>query len=185
MRRQLPAWAWAAVTIACVFVLGWVDLVTGYELHFFVFYFLPVMVAAWFVGVEFTMSLAVFSCLVWYGADFLSGNTYSSAFYAVWNTVVRLVAFLAIGWSVSRMRLARDRERETAAALRKVLSEIRVLEAILPICSDCKKIRNDKGEWQQLEAYIGQHGGARFSHGYCPECFRKVMDAAGLKNPGE
>jgi len=78
------------------------------------------------------------------------------------------------------MRHALDREHNTAEALRRTLSEIKVLEAFLPICAQCKKIRNQQGVWQQLEVYIGQHSNTRFSHGYCPECARKAMQEAGL-----
>ncbi len=52
--------------------------------------------------------------------------------------------------------------------------EIKTLKGIVPICSTCKKIRDDKGYWNQLEAYIENHSEASFSHGVCPECFDKL-----------
>jgi len=55
-------------------------------------------------------------------------------------------------------------------------AEIRRLHGILPICSVCKKIRDDAGSWSQLEAYISDHSDAEFSHGYCPECAQKATD---------
>ena len=58
--------------------------------------------------------------------------------------------------------------------LTKALEEIKTLKGIPPICSSCKKIRDDKGYWQQIEAYIGQHSGAEFTHGICPDCARKL-----------
>jgi hypothetical protein len=96
--------------------------------------------------------------------------------------VLRFVSFLAIGWSVAKLKEMLDRERETAASLRKALSEVKVLESFLPICAQCKKIRNQQGEWQQLESYIGEHSNTQFSHGYCPECARKALEEAGLIN---
>lgn len=60
--------------------------------------------------------------------------------------------------------------------LRQALDQIRTLQGILPICSSCKKIRDDKGSWKQLEAYISNHSGIEFSHGYCPECAQKAME---------
>ena len=54
-------------------------------------------------------------------------------------------------------------------------SEIKTLRGILPICSLCKKIRDDKGYWQQVEVYVRDHTHADFSHGYCPECAEKIM----------
>jgi PAS domain S-box-containing protein len=51
--------------------------------------------------------------------------------------------------------------------------EVRILRGILPICSFCKKIRDDKGSWEQLEAYISDHSQVLFSHGVCPKCEEK------------
>jgi YesN/AraC family two-component response regulator len=59
--------------------------------------------------------------------------------------------------------------------LQKALTEIKTLQGILPICSVCKKIRDDAGSWKQMESYIRDHSEAEFSHGYCPECAQKAM----------
>jgi hypothetical protein len=182
MNNRLPKWAWLIITVAMIITLGVIDWLTGYELTFFVFYFLPVALGAWMLGLEASIALAVLGGLVWFGADVLSGQTYSSHFYAVWNTAVRFVSFLVIGWSVAKLKEMLDRERETAASLRKALSEVKVLESFLPICAQCKKIRNKEGEWQQLESYIGEHSNTQFTHGYCPECARKALEEAGLIN---
>jgi DNA-binding response OmpR family regulator len=53
-------------------------------------------------------------------------------------------------------------------------SQIRRLEALLPMCSYCKKIRNDQDYWQQLESYIGQRTGSEFSHSICPDCYKNI-----------
>ena len=58
--------------------------------------------------------------------------------------------------------------------LEMALAEIRKLSSMLPICSTCKKIRDDEGYWHQVEVYIKKHTGTNFSHGYCPECAKKV-----------
>ena len=52
-------------------------------------------------------------------------------------------------------------------------TQVRQLESFLPICSYCKKIRNDQNYWQQLETYLHAHSGTRFSHGVCPDCVEK------------
>ncbi len=54
------------------------------------------------------------------------------------------------------------------------MKEIKTLRGFLPICASCKKIRDDKGYWTQIESYISQHSEAEFSHGICPECFVKL-----------
>ena len=54
--------------------------------------------------------------------------------------------------------------------LKETIEEVKVLQGILPICSSCNKIRDDKGYWNRLEAYISERSEARFSHGYCDDC---------------
>lgn len=57
--------------------------------------------------------------------------------------------------------------------LNDYISEIQTLRGILPICSTCKKIRDDEGYWKQIEAYLGAHSDVNFSHGICPDCAEK------------
>ena len=68
--------------------------------------------------------------------------------------------------------LAEEREL-SIIELQNALTEIKTLKGILPICSHCKKIRDDKGYWNQLEAYIREHSDAEFSHSLCEECAKK------------
>ncbi|MEW6521242.1 MAG: hypothetical protein AB1461_17720 [Thermodesulfobacteriota bacterium] len=58
--------------------------------------------------------------------------------------------------------------------LHKAFSEVKTLRGIVPICASCKKIRDDKGFWQQVEVYVSAHSDALFSHGICPECVEKL-----------
>jgi len=60
--------------------------------------------------------------------------------------------------------------------LKKALKEIKTLKGIIPICSYCKQIRDEKGAWDRMEAYICSHSDAQFSHGICPECYDKHKD---------
>lgn len=63
--------------------------------------------------------------------------------------------------------------RTRTLALEDALANIRTLKGLLPICAHCKKVRDDQGFWQQVEAYVAQRSDARFSHGICPECTRQ------------
>ena len=58
--------------------------------------------------------------------------------------------------------------------LKKALREVKTLGGLLPICASCKKIRDDKGYWNQLEDYIQKHSEAEFSHSVCPQCAKKL-----------
>lgn len=73
----------------------------------------------------------------------------------------------------SALQKARELE-QTNKKLQEALETIKTLEGILPICAGCKKIRDESGEWQPLERYIGDRSNAQFSHGLCPECARNL-----------
>jgi hypothetical protein len=64
--------------------------------------------------------------------------------------------------------------QERADRLEKAQQEIKTLRGIIPICTSCKKIRNDEGYWQQVETYISNHSEALFSHGVCPDCMEEL-----------
>jgi response regulator RpfG family c-di-GMP phosphodiesterase len=60
--------------------------------------------------------------------------------------------------------------KEKNAQLKRALANVRTLKGLLPICANCKKIRNDNGYWEQVEVYVREHSDAQFSHGICPDC---------------
>lgn len=64
---------------------------------------------------------------------------------------------------------------EEKKILQQVLDEIRMLKGMVPICSSCKKIRDDKGFWTQIESFMKAHGDVEFSHGICPDCAGKLF----------
>jgi PAS domain S-box-containing protein len=69
-----------------------------------------------------------------------------------------------------------ERER-LIGELRAALAQVRTLRGLIPICAWCKKIRNDGGYWEQLEAYIKNHSEADFTHGMCPDCAKEQTEA--------
>lgn len=70
---------------------------------------------------------------------------------------------------------AREAEvRATVDELTRALAEVQTLSDLLPICSACKKVRDDAGYWQQVDNYFAQHSGVRFSHGICPDCLDRL-----------
>ncbi|MBN2686301.1 MAG: hypothetical protein JXR40_13555 [Pontiellaceae bacterium] len=69
---------------------------------------------------------------------------------------------------------SRDELEKLNQQLAATLAEVKELSGLLPICSSCKKIRDDKGYWNHLEAYISKHSKADFSHGICPDCAQRL-----------
>ncbi len=74
-----------------------------------------------------------------------------------------------------KMKNQRDTLELRTLELEKILSEIKVLQGIIPICAYCKNIRDDQGYWNQVEKYVSEHTEAKFSHGICPTCFENEM----------
>lgn len=63
---------------------------------------------------------------------------------------------------------------DTIEELKAALANVKLLSGLLPICASCKKIRDDKGYWNQIESYIKEHSEAEFSHGICPDCAKAL-----------
>ena len=73
-----------------------------------------------------------------------------------------------------RMVELRARLAEHVQELQKAMSEVQALRGIIPICANCKSIRDDQGYWMQVETYVSEHSEAEFTHGICPECKKKL-----------
>jgi DNA-binding NtrC family response regulator len=80
----------------------------------------------------------------------------------------------SIRYSLERRRAQEERER-LIAELQDALTKIKTLGGLLPICSSCKKIRDDSGYWNQVEVYIRDHTDADFTHGLCPDCYDALL----------
>lgn len=98
--------------------------------------------------------------------------------------VRQLACTLTAKWAYSRLAKARREELEkmvedrtselskTITELKEAMQNVQTLSGLVPICASCKKVRDDKGFWNRVEAYIGQRSAVRFSHGICPDCIR-------------
>lgn len=79
----------------------------------------------------------------------------------------------AMRYAIERKKIESEKKlliKELQLALKK----IKVLQGLLPICASCKRIRDDKGYWNQIEVYISKHSNADFTHGICPDCVAKL-----------
>lgn len=88
--------------------------------------------------------------------------------------------FLMLAFGLFALRRSRETIRtmkelaQYARELQATTNEVRQLQGIIPICASCKKIRDDKGFWHQVERYISDHSEADFSHSLCPDCIAKL-----------
>jgi hypothetical protein len=146
--------------IAAAGVLIGVDYFTGPHPQAPFLYFFPVALTAWYSGRAPALFLAVLMPLSHLFFVRTVASQLGGTEIFVIQSIVRavLIAFLAV-W------IARLAEYERALDTR-----VKQLEGLLSICSFCKKIRNDTGEWEMLERFISTHSHAQFSHGLCPSC---------------
>lgn len=85
---------------------------------------------------------------------------------------------------ITQRKIEEEERERLISELRDALGEVKALSGLLPICSSCKKIRDDKGYWKRIESYIQAHSEAEFSHGICPDCAGKLYpDFAGNMFP--
>jgi K+-sensing histidine kinase KdpD len=159
---ERPPWnshlVWLSVSVV---VLG-LDFVTGPYIQFPAVFILPVLLVAWNSGFGSAVGLAVLLCVARFLFSYVWGFPFSLA-ASVINTFMRCGVLLLIAGLAHR----------TAAQSRRLRQRVRQLEGILPICSFCKAICDESGNWQQLEAYVRKHSQAEFSHGVCPACAEK------------
>lgn len=85
---------------------------------------------------------------------------------------------IAIELALYRHKIEKEKE-QLASELKDALAKVKQLSGLLPICSYCKKIKDDKGYWEQVETYITKHSEALFSHGICPACAEKAFKEFG------
>jgi hypothetical protein len=153
--RIHPGW-WIALGV----LILWADFVTGPAAAFPVAYVLPVIFAAWYSGKMAAIGLAcavpVLRILLLLWSPNQQGDLVSLVLATLFRgTVVLLIAL----WFARLADFERDLSRQ-----------VKVLEGMLPICAFCKSIRNESGQWENLEAFISRRSEAEFSHGVCPSC---------------
>jgi ligand-binding sensor domain-containing protein len=89
--------------------------------------------------------------------------------------VIVSMALALVAVPLLRVRQLRTRARELDRRVQEAVSELKVLSGMLPICAWCKKIRDDRGYWSKIEAYLSARTDAQFTHGICPECTDKML----------
>ncbi len=90
------------------------------------------------------------------------------------NAVGAVIGISSIERDITARRGEEAERLKLIHELTGALGNIKTLKGLLPICSSCKKIRDDKGYWQKVESYISEHTEAEFTHGICPDCVRRV-----------
>lgn len=158
-RFLLPALVRPSTYWFMALVILLLDFLTGPILMFPILFVIPVTLAAWFLGFRPALTLAILLPL---GRFCIASIWESSAplGYISVNGLIRVAVLAFIAYLVSR----------TARQTGELQREVKLLEGMLPICSFCKKIRDERNDWKQIETYISTRTDAEFTHSVCPEC---------------
>lgn len=106
------------VSLSVLIFIGWLDYITGYEFGFFIFYFIPVAISAWYCGRNDGIFTAIASAVCWYLSDSYTHHPYSSAYFIYWEMFMRLISFLTTAMTLSKIRnLVLNEERIIAELL--------------------------------------------------------------------
>jgi hypothetical protein len=151
-------------------LVGWLDYISGYELGFFVFYSVPVGLAAWYLGRWQGIWLALAATIAWWLADALAGAKYSSRFSFWWNSTVHFAAFVINAVTIAKIKLELRQRDELAAKLEATRQTLRAAAKALPACPVCGKThpqtrRNDPDELRHLA-----RDNTDLSSALCAEC---------------
>lgn len=118
-------------SIAILLILGWIDYVTSYEFGFFIFYFIPVSITAWYVGRRAGIAMACASAVSWYLADRMTHHPYPRPYLIYWETFARLISFLTTALTLSKIRETIGNEKRVREDLDRALEENRELKRLL------------------------------------------------------
>lgn len=138
------------------------DFFIGPFIIFPITFMLPVLVSAWFCRPYYAYSLAVIQPLIRLGFQFYWPFPRNVSDVVI-NAAIRIIVFLLFAYFVSR----------TARQTRELARRVNLLEGILPMCSLCKKIRDENGVWQPVEVYVSNRSEALFNQGLCPDCMKR------------
>lgn len=116
--EKLPRPPLVVGSIIIVALLGYLDYLTGVEISFTIFYFLPITIIAWYVGLELSLFFSVICAMTLFLADYFGGHIYSSDYFMAWNAIMRLSMFLLVSLTIHKLK-----KHEEIAAKKILLAE--------------------------------------------------------------
>jgi hypothetical protein len=162
------------ISILVTLIIGYVDYLTGLEFRMEIFYLAPILYVTWFVDKKSGILLSAISLITILCSDILAGKNYELSFIEIWNSAMYLAFFVVATLLLSRLKSTLLLRAGLIADLERALSEVKELTGILPICANCKKIRDDEGYWHDVAVYIRDHTNAEFTHSLCKACAEKL-----------
>lgn len=177
----------AIISVVLILIIAAIDHITVYDFGFYVLYYIPLIFFSWYSNKLGATLISIFTINVLYIANFHQSYQFTITFSNIWNLTLMLASFLLVSLGAQHVSHLLKAEKELTSKLKRAISEIKKLSGLLPICVSCKKIRNDKGYWEQIELYFSHHSEVSFTHGLCPECMEKQYESlrkkGNIQNP--
>lgn len=157
-------------------IIGYIDYVTGYDIGISAFYLAPIGLVVWFLHSKKSAGIymAIITSITITVSNLIAGQVIRYYAVELWNTAVHFAFFSISALLIYEVRTNMEKREKLIGELQQALDQVKTLSGLLPMCSSCKKIRDDKGYWNQVEVYICEHSEAMVSHGICPECAQKL-----------
>lgn len=170
--RFMKRWSMRTMVLTSVLILLAVvviDKATGPDVSVAILYIVPVFLISWSLGRGPGLVAAIICAALWSFLEVLP-DTSRGVLWDAWNLAARIGVFAAFALVITRVKIDYDALVFANANLEEALNRVKQLSGLLPICSWCKKIRDERGDWHQMEMYIAEHSEADFSHSICPDC---------------
>lgn len=168
---------WRFLGIPLTVLVALLDYYTVEELNVTLLYLGPIALASWKLGKREAIFVAAFSAMIWFVEDHLILRQSGSLWIPVLNMAGLFGFFLIVVLILTSLRKAFAAQQRLIAELEHALGRVKTLSGLLPICSWCKRVRDDRGYWKAVEAYIEEHSQAEFTHGICPDCMASVTSS--------
>ncbi len=138
------------MSLITLFVISWLDFITGYEFGFFIFYFIPVFISSWLNGRKAGLIMACMAAACWYLSDFFSHHPYSKAYLIYWEMWIRWLTFVTTALTVAKIRELIDREKQLKIELTTAIKDNDKLRGLLSNSASNRHNGND-GEGSRID----------------------------------
>lgn len=148
--------------------MGWVDYATGFDISLIVFYFAPIAIAAWYLGMGGSLLFGILAAGVLTWAEIAGGRHYAQRWILWEQIVMRVIVFGMVSYGFSFMKRALEKERE----------KVRRLEgATMTFCACCTKVRDPRDNWVELGTFLRENTSVEARAKLCPSCSREAYAA--------
>ena len=168
--------------LASLVALSYIDYVSRYQFLLFIFYFVPVSMAGWYLGRYAVLSMAILTGMSWCSIDILSNHHYPNELIRYWNSLICFLAFAIIGLLLQSLRRSLNQQTIVRQRFEKALTDltqateetVKLQHQLHVVCAWTKRI-NIEGKWIPLDEFLTDKLNAKVSYGVSPEAMAEVL----------